>query len=55
VTNYDTDPKNSVGEALADLKTYIETIDSGKTIYACAIMPLLTDREKCVGYIIHEQ
>lgn len=53
VDHYDTEPQDSVGEAVQLLETYIETIGATKTIVTMGVIPLGRDREKCVGYCIH--
>jgi len=54
VIHYDTEPQNSVGEALQAIEAYIEGIVNTSTIYWCEVLPLSRDREKCVGYIVHK-
>ena len=50
VTDYVTDPQNTAAKAAALLETYLETIDTAKTIYAIGI---IAQGNQFVAYCIH--
>lgn len=50
VTDYCSDPQNTAAKAAALLETYMETIDSTKTIYAIGI---IAQGNQFVAYCIH--
>ena len=54
LTTYSTGLKASVAEALTDIETRLETIDSTKVIRLHGIVSTGRDREQCVGYIIYD-
>jgi hypothetical protein len=54
LTRYTTTEQDSIDDALAAIETHLETIDDTKTIRWIEIVFLNKDRQRCVGYCIHD-
>jgi hypothetical protein len=54
VTKYSSGKQDSVDDALAALKTQIETVDDTKTLRYIGVVGTGRDREQCVGAVIYD-
>lgn len=54
VTRYQTGVKDTVAEALEDIETKLETVDSAKTIRGVGITMTGRDRQQCVGWAVYD-
>jgi hypothetical protein len=54
VTPHSTGKKDSLENALAALKTQIETVDDTKTLRYIDVIPTFRDREQCEGGVIYD-
>ncbi|MCG7853896.1 MAG: hypothetical protein MIO92_15350 [Methanosarcinaceae archaeon] len=54
LTRYSTGIKDSTEEALEDLETVLQSVDTAKTIHAVGVVLTGRDRAQCVGYTLYD-